>query len=208
MGSAINHAMAEFNDAIVRFILGLDLDGRHECLKQMGVDQELLELIRQMPTEACHRLRRFPSPVADVALNANRLRWALEYADKEASRDRRIDALIRMGASQPMMEEFAVTREDYRLRRKRLGLDSRQGRPPALTDAQITQITRVFRASREVEVIDDPMELYYRIGVETGIPLGPVWGYLHEQDVRTLSPATQGGKSSIPTRKRGVHNEK
>lgn len=170
-------ALAELNGAFIEFIVETYTEGRSEVLMTLGVKQNDIELLRNITVETKQRMRTFPSPIVDISLNSSRLAMMVEYAAKETSNDQKIDELVRMGASQPMLEEIAaVSREEFRERRKRIGIDARIGRPQSLTDREMGLVND----SISVHQGNDLVEMYYRVGLETGLPLSQIWAYVRE----------------------------
>lgn len=169
-----DNAMGDLNTDVIAHIMKCHSEGRHAHLTAMGINQKLIDQLRNLPLDAFHRLRSFPSLIADITIDERRLSMLINYATEETSRDRRVDELIRMGASQTMMEEIAaISREDFRERRKRIGVEVRLGRPSSLNELEEEQVNEALRAHQN----DDLIEMYYRIGLETGLSLGQVWNY-------------------------------
>lgn len=176
----------EFNAYIVRYVIGAYNERNQAALQEMGLTPAQLTRLKNMTMDAMVRFCGFNAPVANVSFVGRHLDLMMDHAEREGARDIIIDQCIMMEASQAMLEELAgVDRNEFRKRRTFLGLpQAGSGRPHALTEEQALQVYNSWRRHKSER---DALNLYYYLGLDTGLPLSEVWTHMKTNEKELLA---------------------
>ncbi len=176
-----NKAIAELNEAIIKFILEQFDSGRFETLDYIGINKSDVNSLRSLNVGEMRNIRNFPTLIADFKFNGDRAHHLVKHIESEADKNTKTDCLIELGASQPMLETLTgLDREEFKKRKGQMGIvDTNRGRPCALTDKEINRVNEILRHNKELGQI----ELYIQIGEESGINLSSVWAYIQSAEL-------------------------
>lgn len=174
------NAVAELNEAVIKFVLELYDNGRFEALNHMGICKDDIESLKELNIGSMRNMRNYPTLIVDFKFDKSRAIHLVKHIKTEAENKSKVNALIGLGASQPMLEDLSgIDREEFKKRKAQLGIteDSR-GRPPALDDEEVNRVNEIMRLNKGL----DQIGLYILIGNETGINLSSVWAYNQSMD--------------------------
>jgi hypothetical protein len=93
-----------------------------------------------------------------------------------------VDRMLKLGASTEMVSHrYGLTHQEIALRRDVLGLPKRQGRHPALDEAQDTDLWQRWKAlaaERAVDMSDETsiLDVAMNLAEDMALPLAIVWG--------------------------------
>ncbi len=172
---------SELNASIFRFIVAAYDNNDFRALQQMGLNDTHVKRVIDMPMMQFERLKSRPWSIAQISFDPRRLDVILDDADHEHNLDEIKNTMIRMQASAAMLQALTgMDIAEYRKRRDRLGLDkAQQGRPAALSPDESIRLAEAWSRHHEAE---NPLFRYYRVGVDTGIPLNKVWAYMCQEN--------------------------
>ena len=142
-------------------------------LSQLGlskIDQSTAEQLRRVSVDRLACLNDFRGSLLDVRLNTQNLRMFLGFANDKVSEDDQINAAIRAGIRQPMLEEIkGIGRREFASRREHMGLpEHARGRIEVLSEADELLVLRTWE---KLKSMSDLLERYLRIHELTGISL-------------------------------------
>lgn len=168
-------AVAELNEAVIRFALELYDNGKTETLNHFGIDKDDIAALRSLSVGSMRAMRNYTSLVMDFKFNSGRARHLVKHIQHETDKLNKVNRMIELGASQKMLEEMVgIDREEFRKMRSKLDMNAdERGRPRALNDHESNLVNEIMIKNSDFEQID----LYILIGMETGIPLSSVWTY-------------------------------
>ena len=123
------------------------------------------------------RFNAMRTPIATVEFNPRHFDLCVDYIIKESGADEIKDQMIQMEASAAMLEALTgMNIMDYRSRRTRLGMDkASQGRPASLTIDESNSLSQSWLKFNDEQ---DDMMRYFKVGLDTRLPLNKVWAYL------------------------------
>lgn len=165
------------NTFVIQYINRLYKHRDIESLHAIGLSMEMAQRLANLSLEDIARLEGFRAKIAEFRVAEGHLEMMISHVRHEGMKDKLIDQLIQLGASQVMLWELSgVDHVEYRERRQALGLPKASaGRPSALTEEESTA---VHTAWQEYEAEQDMLLRYYWIGFDTKIALSRVWHYL------------------------------
>ena len=168
----------ELNACLLRYVISASNKHDHQTLCEMGLDIALMERVKGMNADVFTRLSKFN--IADVTFNSHRFGLMLDFVEHERTMDALMNEMIKLGASQSMLEDLVgVDPRDYRDRRKTLGMaPATQGRPPDLDAQQANAVYEAMKKYPEKENEDNLPNWYCLLGKETGLPLSIIWQHL------------------------------
>lgn len=142
-------------------------------LSQLGlskIDQATADQLRQVSVDRLACLNDFRGSLLDVRLNTQNLRMFLGFANGKVSEDDQINAAIRAGLRQPMLEEIkGIGRREFAHRREQMGLpEYTRGRIEVLNEEDELS---VLKAWKQLETIHDLLDRYLQLHQLTGISL-------------------------------------
>ena len=170
-----NKAIAELNEAVIKFLIKQHGNGRFEVLKHLGVTNDDINLLQGLQIGSLGNMSNYPTLIADFKFNSERARHIVKHIQSETDRNSKLTRLIELGASHTMMEAICgMDRDEVKKRKCQLGItEDGRGRPNALSDDDINRVNEILRSHKDSDEID----LYILIGAETGVPLSSVWQY-------------------------------
>ena len=178
--------LKELNRFVIQYILRLYNSRDFESLRQMGISFEEARQVSELSLSESMRLEAFKAPIARVQI-AQHISKILDYIRQEATKDKLIDQLILLEASQPMlMELVGMDTRDFQQRRRDLGLPkAKAGRPALLNDQEATAVHHTWHEySTETNLLQ--RYLYVGMGVKAalgrGVPLSQIWYHLRTQN--------------------------
>jgi hypothetical protein len=178
--------LKELNRFVIQYILRLYDSRDIEGLRQMGISFEEAKQIAELSLSDSMRLESFNAPIARVQI-AEHISKILDYIRLEATKDKLIDQLILLEASQPMLMELAgLETREFQQRRRDLGLPkAKAGRPALLNDQEATAVHHAWHEYR-TEANRLQRYLYIGIAVKTAlgrdVPLSQIWYHLRTQN--------------------------
>jgi hypothetical protein len=142
-------------------------------LSQLGlssIDEATAEQLRKVSVDRLACLNTFRGTLLDVRLNTQTLRMFLGFAQDKVSEDDQINAAIRAGMRQPMLEELkGISRREFASRRQHMGLpEHTRGRIEVLSEEDELS---VLRAWKQLESVEDVLDRYLELHRQTGIGL-------------------------------------
>jgi hypothetical protein len=177
--------LKELNRFVIQYILRLYGNRDIEGLRQMGISFEDARQLSELSLSDSIRLESFNAPIARVLI-AEHIPKILDYIRLESTKDKLIDELILMEASQPMLMELAgMETREFQHRRRDLGLPkAKAGRPALLNDQEATAVHHAWH-----EYCHEPnvLQRYLYIGIAVkaalgrGVPLSQIWYHLRTQ---------------------------
>lgn len=113
--------------------------------------------------------------------DATRFSMLVKHIHREGARNKIIDRMILLDASQAMLYELAgIDNSDYRERRRHLNLPrATSGRPASISEEQTTRLHEAWHLHRDE---DDMLLRYFKVGVVTRIPLSQAWQHMHSRN--------------------------
>ena len=129
-------------------------------------------------------MESFRAQYANIKIDRRSFELGLEYAIKQGEQSVLVDHLIRLGASQAMLEELAsLDSDNYHIRCRALNVaPTSSGRPPMLTqDEEMLLLRAQRRQPHDIET--DPLHWYYFMGMETGIQLKKLWAHMNRTGI-------------------------
>lgn len=142
-------------------------------LSQLGlnsIDPNTAEQLRRVSADRIACLNDFRGSLLDVRLNTQNLRMFLGFANDKVSEDDQINAAIRAGMRQPMLEEIkGIGRREFASRREKMGLpEHTRGRIEVLNEEDELLVLRTWE---KLKSVDDLLERYLKLHELTGISL-------------------------------------
>lgn len=168
---------SELNYSIVNFIGAANSAHDFRALKQLGLSDDQINRLSKMPFEQLQRFKAMRTPIAEVTINPRHFDLCMDYIISEATIDDIKNQMIKMDASAAMLTELAgMDITEYRSRRTHLGLDkATQGRPASLSSDESIILSQAWS---KFQIETDNMMRYFRVGVDTGLPLNKVWAFM------------------------------
>lgn len=151
-------------------------------LREMGLSPKTAKVIADLPIRIAERFACFRAEACSLkVVSDNYILMLIQHVQHEDRRDILTDQLIQMGASQAMLAELlGLDANDYRNRRRALGLPKAcAGRPAALTEEESVRTHSALHRHRDEK---DMLIKFYKVGMETGIPLARIWQHMQTQD--------------------------
>lgn len=172
-----NNLVSELNHIIFRYIINLYREDTYTAINQTTLSSDVIENIKSLKMEDFERLSSFKTPIADISFSEKRIQHLLTHIKHESARDDLIDRMIKMDASQAMLEALCgIDHKTFRHRRNQLGMSpASAGRPSALTENQSILVNDLFKKYKEE---NDVFIRYYKVGLESGFPLSQIWQYM------------------------------
>ncbi len=177
----INHNN-EFNAFIILHITRLYNDHDYTSLERMSIKPSLAKEITNMSIGDIERLCNFNSLVCEPpSFDEARFEMLVKHIHREGARNKIIDRMILLDASQAMLYELAgIDNSDYRDRRRYLNLPkATSGRPASISEKQTTLLHEAWGQQRNEE---DMLLRYFKVGVATRIPLSQIWQHIHSDN--------------------------
>lgn len=142
-------------------------------LSQLGlskIDQSTADQLRRVSVDRLACLNDFRGSLLDVRLNTQNLRMFLGFADDKVSEDDQINAAIRAGMRQPMLEEIkGIGRREFASRREHMDLpEHTRGRIEVLSEADELLVLKTWK---KLEVVNDMLDRYLQLYQLTSISL-------------------------------------
>ncbi|MFK4136638.1 coproporphyrinogen III oxidase [Pseudomonas luteola] len=123
------------NQAIINQVLHDIRNGQTRKVMAMGFHEQ--DLLALKEAQLVSLLVNSKVPWVSVTVNQDVLRRIMGQAARDEQQERMIDRALRLGASSALMEQlFGLTHKEVALRRSVLGIPSKKGRWPAITEAQ------------------------------------------------------------------------
>lgn len=173
----MDNIYSHINDSILQFIGTAYEKNDYRILKQLGLNDDQIQRLNQMPLKQIRRFKALQTPLGKITIDPRHFDHCMNYVEKESDSDELKDLMIKMDASAAMLE--ALTGMDileYRTRRIRLGLDkATQGRPASLTPDESIMVSQAWLKHED---LDDELLRYYNVGLETNIPLNKIWAFI------------------------------
>jgi len=168
---------SELNTSIVRFIIAAYEANDFRALKQLGLSDKQVKRVIDMPMKQFQRFNAMRTPIATVEFNPRHFDLCVDYIVKESGADEIKDQMIQMEASAAMLESLTgMNIMDYRSRRIRLGMDkASQGRPACLSIDESNLLSDSWNKFNDEQ---DDMMRYFKVGLDTRLPLNKVWACL------------------------------
>jgi len=195
--SHTNNLYFDINRATIELIVRAYRDGNHEELKQLGIPVGIAKSLAEMRTGTYVALLNFRGAIIDFKSNVKRLGLLIEHMEQQNERDHKINELLQLGASQPMLSQIAaIDRKEYQKRCKLLGINSSscRGKPRNLSDDECIRVMNTVQETGKAS-IEDPLLRWILLGRGTGIPLNLIWRFLSAEGSLT-GDAWMGGKSN------------
>lgn len=147
------------------------------ALHQLGLDDESIHRCSQLSLNQLQRLKSIQAPLARIEVDPRRFDLTLDYLDNEEKTSSIKDRMIKMQASAAMLGTLmGMDIIEYRSRRKKLGLDrASQGRPRTLTDDEVMLVSQAWSRYNDEK---DLLMRYYKVGIETSLPLKQIWAFM------------------------------
>lgn len=174
-----NSLLVDLNNVITRFIIDLYHNGFFDALEQLGVSKSTAKELSELSISNHHRLTKCKQLLGNVFIDENRLKRLMRYIIHNETKDSFINQLIKMQASQSMLERLAgIDHHDFRQRRSLLDLPkAAAGRPAVLNDKEAIGLAKAWQRHADKE--NDLLQRYFYVGLDTGIPLSKVWNHMH-----------------------------
>ncbi len=172
----MNNIYSDLNVQIISFIGAAICTNDFSALKQWGLDENSIQRCGQLSLNQLQRLKSLRTPIADISVDQRRFSLTLDYLIEEDKSDNIKNKMINMQASAAMLNRLiGMDITEYRSRRTALGLDkASQGRPGALNDDETIIISQAWQKYHD----DADFIRYYKVGMETHIPLNKVWAFM------------------------------
>ena len=168
---------SELNYSIINFIAAARQANDFRALKQLGLDNQLIERLSKMSFDQMQRFKSLRTPIAKVTVDPRHFELCMDYIVTESTADDIKNQMILMNASAAMLADLAgMDITEFRTRRKRLGLEkASQGRPVSLTADESIILSQAWS-----KYDDEKNELmrYFKVGVDTKLPLNSVWAFM------------------------------
>lgn len=151
-------------------------------LREMGLSPKTAKVIADLPIRITERLACFRAAACSLkVVSEDHILMLIQHVQHEDRRDILTDQLIQMNASQAMLADLlGMDANDYRNRRRALGLPKAcAGRPTALTEEESVRThSALHRHCDEKDILIK----FYKVGMETGIPLARIWQHMQTQN--------------------------
>jgi hypothetical protein len=169
---------SELNGCLIRFIVTAHQTNNFRALHDFGLTNGQVERVASMSLVQVQQFNRLQVPIAKVLFDNRHFEACIDIFEKESSTDTIKDQMIKMDASAAMLDALAgMDIQDYRARRRRLGLDKPcQGRPSFLNSKEIPIVNKSWLKNSSEE---DELLRYHKVGADTGLPLNKIWAYMH-----------------------------
>ncbi len=173
-----NSLIVELNHVITRFIIDLYHNGDFDALEQFGISKSTAKELSGLSISNHHRLTKCQQLLGNVFVDEKRLKRLMQYIIHNENKDSFINQLIKMQASQSMLERLAgVDHHDFRQRRNLLDLPkAAAGRPAVLSDKEAIGLAEAWQRHADKE--HDLLQRYFYVGMDTGIPLSRLWNHM------------------------------
>lgn len=175
------------NQAIVSQILHDIRNGQTRKVMAMGFNEEDLKALKD--PQSISLLMNSKALWVSVSVNQDVMKRIISQGARDEEQDRMIDRALKLGASSQLMNDlFGLTHKEVALRRSVLGIPSKKGRWPAITEQQELDLWerwgRLIKSnpishSDSVAVLDLVMLLVEEqesgLGRADGPPLTAIW---------------------------------
>lgn len=170
----------EINRAAIDLIVRAYRDGNHKELEQLGIPVGIAKSLANMRTCTYIALLNFRGAIMEFRSDTKRLALLIEHMEQQSDRDYKVNELLQLGATQPMLARLAaVDRAEFQRKCRLLGIDSKscRGKPRNLTNEESLQVIDALQCID----IEDPLLRWIQLGRGTGIPLGLIWRFLNAE---------------------------
>jgi hypothetical protein len=169
----VNHHLLFINQQILLAAADALRSQDTHLLSHLGlstIDSITADQLRSVSVDRLACLNHFRGSLLDVRLNTQNLRMFLGFANDKVSEDDQINAAIRAGMRQPMLEELkGITRREFAGRREHMGLpEHTRGRIEVLSEEDELLVLRTWKT---LESIADPLDRYLETYRLTNISL-------------------------------------
>lgn len=171
----------DINSFIIQHITRLYNNRDFDGLKQMGLSKTLATRVANLSLWDSARLSEFRVQIGDIFVDEKRLDMMIDHNQHEGAKNILIDHMIKMEASQVMLQELTgIDHEEYRGRRRALDLPkATSGRPPALSEEESIDVHNTWLRYKD-EI--DGLVRYYYVGLKTKISLSRIWQHMQTQN--------------------------
>lgn len=174
---------------VTKALEGAD-QGRLGELEEIGLSPQLVDQLRRRPIAAINIAARNFSRWLKVTVVEEQALATLQYADLEYQRGEVIDALIRAGASTPMMSALAgMSNVEMTKRRKALNVRGTAGHPPSrdsIDDGAIRHQWDLLTIT-----VPDQAERYLSLHALTGVRVDQLYRIVTHADQAPAGSATE-----------------
>lgn len=173
---------------VIRFAVDKLKTGDLNAVSDLGFEPDEIRAMEQMTVGELHHLARMGTHFLDVAVDHRCLNHALTHARDEARTECTQDDLIRQGAGTEMLHALCgLTPGEVCRRRRMLGVQRPQGRPPRLPPTKEDRIWRLWQAHAD---LDEP-ERYLQVARDCDVSAQAVWRLVQES--RAIQAASGNG---------------